>query len=175
MCLASCENRPQHTAQEPQTHQKFESLKIIHSRDDKIRFEFDELNTKRADIVRIYFRWKSNEKPKSGNVVENQLLIYTVQQREKKNRRTENEREKKWRNDERERDTPQQHSPQHRTHTTLGNEREREKHFLDSTAGRAKLFEHNLKKTNTKIKKRNKSIDKYPAPQSRTQMLKPAE
>ena len=50
MCLASCENRPQHTAHEPQTHQKFESLKIINSRDDKIRFEFDELNAKRADV-----------------------------------------------------------------------------------------------------------------------------
>ena len=56
VCLASWENRPQHTAQKPQTHQKFESLKIINSRDDKIRFEFDELNTKRAEIVRIYFR-----------------------------------------------------------------------------------------------------------------------
>ena len=33
-----------------------ESLKIINSRDDKIRFEFDELKTKRAEIVRIYFR-----------------------------------------------------------------------------------------------------------------------
>ena len=55
VCLSSCENRPQHTAQEPQTQQKFESLKIINSGDDKIRLEFDELNTKRADIVRIYF------------------------------------------------------------------------------------------------------------------------
>ena len=57
MCLASCENRPQHTAHVPQTHQKFESLKIMNSRDDKIRFEFDELNAKKAEIVRIYFRW----------------------------------------------------------------------------------------------------------------------
>ena len=55
VCLSSCENKPQHTAQEPQTHKKFESLKIINSRDDKIRFEFDELNTKKAKIVRIYF------------------------------------------------------------------------------------------------------------------------
>ena len=46
VCLSSCENRPQHRAQEPQTHQKFESLKIINSRDDEIRFEFDELYTK---------------------------------------------------------------------------------------------------------------------------------
>ena len=40
-----------------QTHQKFESLKI-NSRDDKIRFEFDELKKekeKEAEIVRIYF------------------------------------------------------------------------------------------------------------------------
>ena len=59
VCLASCENRPQHTAHEPQTHQKFESLKIINSRDDKIRFEFDELNAKRAEIVRIGFRGHS--------------------------------------------------------------------------------------------------------------------
>ena len=36
-------NKPQHTAQEPQTHQKFQSLKIINSRDDQIRFEFDYL------------------------------------------------------------------------------------------------------------------------------------
>ena len=49
------QNRPQHTAQEPQTHQKFESLKIKNSRDDKLRFEIDELNAKRAEIVRIYF------------------------------------------------------------------------------------------------------------------------
>ena len=55
VCLSSCENRPQHTAQEPQTRQKLESLKIINSRDDKIRFEFDELHAKRAEIVRIYF------------------------------------------------------------------------------------------------------------------------
>ena len=62
VCLSSCEKRPQHTAQEPQTHQKFESLKIINSRDDKIRFEFDELNAKKAEIVRIFFRWNSNPK-----------------------------------------------------------------------------------------------------------------
>ena len=53
VCLASCENSPQHTAHEPQTHQKFESFKIIYSRDDKIRFEFDELIAKRHEIVGI--------------------------------------------------------------------------------------------------------------------------
>ena len=43
VCLASCENNknPRHT-------KKFESLKIINSRDDKIRFKFDELNPKKS-------------------------------------------------------------------------------------------------------------------------------
>ena len=62
VCLSSCENGPQHTAHVPQTHQKFESLKIINSRDDQIRFEFDELNAKRAEIVRISFRGNSTSK-----------------------------------------------------------------------------------------------------------------
>ena len=56
VCLSLCENKLQHTAQEAQTHQQYESFKMNNSRDDKIRFEFDELNTKRAEIVRIYLR-----------------------------------------------------------------------------------------------------------------------
>ena len=36
-------------------HRKFESLKIINSRDDEIRFEFNELNAKRAKTFELVF------------------------------------------------------------------------------------------------------------------------
>ena len=62
VCLSSCENKPQHTAQEPQTHQNFESLKIINSRDDNVRFEVDQLIPKRAAMVRINFQVNSNRR-----------------------------------------------------------------------------------------------------------------